>query len=74
MNQLTIPNVDDHIVQGLKQIAWWRGVPFDESLRRLLSDAVEESHGHFRRQHVQAVGQSVGHAVGIATEIPVETD
>ena len=70
MNQLTIPNVDDNIVQGLKQIAWRRGVPFDESLRRLLSDAVEESHGHFRRQHVPAVE----HAVGIAAKIPVETD
>ena len=66
MNQVTIPNVDDHVVQGLKQIAWRRGVPFDESLRRLLSDAVEESHRHVRHQHV--------HAVGIATKIPLETD
>jgi hypothetical protein len=40
MNQVTISNVDDHIVQGLKQITWRHGVPFDESLRRLLSDAV----------------------------------
>jgi plasmid stability protein len=66
MNQVTIRNVDDHIVQGLKQIAWRRGVPFDESLRRLLSDAVEESHGKIRRQHA--------HAAGIATKIPFETD
>ncbi len=61
MNQVTIPNVDDHIVQGLKQIAWQRGVPFDESLRRLLSDAVKGRNGHFG-------------TVGIPTRMPVETD
>ncbi len=61
MSQVTIPNVDDHIVQGLKQIAWRRGVPFDESLRRLLSDAVMESHSHI-------------FAVGISTRMPPETD
>jgi len=61
MNQVTISNVDDHIVQGLKQIAWRRGVPFDESLRRLLSDAVEEGHGRIQ-------------AAGIPTSLPPETD
>ncbi len=66
MNQVTISNVDDHIVQGLKQIAWRRGVPFDESLRRLLSDAVEESHSQVHPQSFNAVG--------IATKIPAETD
>lgn len=66
MNQITIENVDDHIVQGLKQIAWRRGVPFDESIRRLLSDAVEGADGRFRPHHL--------HAAGIEARLPVETD
>jgi plasmid stability protein len=61
MNQVTISNVDDHIVQGLKQIAWRHGVPFDESLRRLLSDAVEQSPGRIK-------------ATGIGMGLPPETD
>ncbi len=40
MSQITISNIDDRILQGLKQIAWQSGLPFDESLRRLLSDTV----------------------------------
>ncbi len=66
MSQVTIPNVDDHIVQGLKQIAWRRGVPFDESLRRLLSDAVQESHGQIRPGHILAGG--------IPSALPIDTD
>lgn len=42
MTQVTIPNVDERIVQGLKRIAWRRGEKLDESLRRVLTDAVEQ--------------------------------
>jgi plasmid stability protein len=42
MSHITIPNVDDHTVQGLKQMAWQNGVSLDESLRRLLRDAVAQ--------------------------------
>ena len=39
MNQITIPNLDDRVVQRLKQMAWQEGLPLEESLRRLLVDA-----------------------------------
>ena len=39
MNQITIRNLDDAVVQRLKQLAWQEGVPLEESLRRLLVDA-----------------------------------
>jgi plasmid stability protein len=54
MTQITIHNVDDHVLQGLKQIAWQHGVPFDESLRQLLSNAVDEAHLRFSTYHQDA--------------------
>lgn len=36
---VNIPNVDDAVVQKLKQLAWQEGVGFDDSLRRLLTEA-----------------------------------
>ena len=48
MNQITIPNIDERTLQGLKQLAWRRGLPLDESIRRLLADAIEEDLGHWR--------------------------
>jgi plasmid stability protein len=39
MNQITIRNLDDAVVQRLKQLAWQEGVPLEESLRRLLVGA-----------------------------------
>jgi plasmid stability protein len=36
---VNIPNVDDAVVQRLKQLAWQEGVSFDDSLRRLLTEA-----------------------------------
>ena len=42
MTQITIPNIDDQTLQGLKQLASRRGLPLQESLLRLLQDAVEE--------------------------------
>ncbi len=39
MNQITIRNLDDAVVQRLRQLAWQEGVPLEESLRRLLVDA-----------------------------------
>ena len=39
MNDITIPNLDDAILQRLKQRAWQSGLPLEESLRRLLMDA-----------------------------------
>jgi plasmid stability protein len=48
MTQITIPNLDEHTLQGLKQLAWRRGLPLEESLRRLLHDAVQEDLGYWR--------------------------
>ena len=36
MAELTIPNLDESVIQRLKQIAWREGLPFEESVRRLL--------------------------------------
>jgi len=66
MTQITIRNVDDHVLQGLKQIAWQHGVPFDESLRQLLNNAVEEAHLRFSAYHHDSYD--------VAAEIPANTD
>ena len=40
MNQITIRNLDDDILQRLKQLAWQDGRPPHEMARRILIDAV----------------------------------
>ena len=40
MNQIVIRNLDDIIVQRLKQLAWQDGRSFDDMARRLLVEAV----------------------------------
>jgi plasmid stability protein len=40
MNQIVIRNLDDEILQGLKQIAWQDGRTPAEMAQRLLIDAV----------------------------------
>ena len=40
MNQITIRNLDEPVVLRLKQFAFEEGVPLEETLRRVLSDAV----------------------------------
>jgi plasmid stability protein len=40
MNQIVIRNLDDEILQRLKQIAWQEGRPPEEMARQLLIDAV----------------------------------
>jgi len=40
MNQILIRNLDDEIVQRLKQIAWQEGRPPEEMARNLLVEAV----------------------------------
>jgi plasmid stability protein len=40
MNQILIRNLDDEIVQRLKQIAWQEGRRPEEMARNLLADAV----------------------------------
>lgn len=52
MTQITIPNIDEHTLQGLKQLAWRRGLPLQESLLRLLQDAVDEDLGHWHGRTV----------------------
>jgi hypothetical protein len=39
MADITIPDLDDAIIQKLKQRAWQTGVPLDEFLRRQLFEA-----------------------------------
>jgi hypothetical protein len=38
MSQIIISNLDDRTMQSLKQIAWQKGLSFQESLRCLLRD------------------------------------
>ena len=40
MNQILIRNLEDEIVQRLKQIAWQEGRPPEEMARHLLVDAI----------------------------------
>ena len=40
MNQIVIRNLDDEIVQRLKQIAWQEGRPPEDMARRLFVEAV----------------------------------
>jgi len=40
MNQILIRNLEDEVVQRLKQIAWQEGRPPEEMARHLLIDAV----------------------------------
>jgi plasmid stability protein len=40
MNQIVIRNLDDIIIQRLKQLAWQDGRPFEDMARRLLVEAV----------------------------------
>lgn len=53
MTQITIPNIDEGTLQGLKQLAWRRGLPLQESLRQLLQDAVEEDLGRWRAKSLR---------------------
>ncbi len=39
MNDITIRDLDDAIIQKLKQHAWQKGLPLGEFLRRLMMDA-----------------------------------
>ena len=40
MNQILVRNLEDEIVQRLKQIAWQEGRPPEEMARSLLIDAI----------------------------------
>ena len=40
MNQIVVRNLDDEILQRLKQIAWQEGRPPEEMARHLLVEAV----------------------------------
>jgi plasmid stability protein len=40
MNQIVVRNLDDEILQRLKQIAWQEGRPPEEMARHLLIDAI----------------------------------
>ena len=67
MSQITISNLDDHILQGLKQIAWQNGLPFDESLRRLLSETVSARAARSQQQRLRSMA-------GPAFRVPAETE
>ena len=40
MTPITIQNLDDTVVQRLRQKAWQDGVPLEEAIKRLLCEAV----------------------------------
>ena len=46
---ITIPNVDDAIIQRLKQLAWQEGISFEDSLRRLLAEAAYQRNARARQ-------------------------
>jgi hypothetical protein len=68
MNQVIISNIDERTVQGLKQLAWRRGLPLEESLRRLLSEAVEADLGKWRSVASRARGAAKAPAGRVAGE------
>jgi len=41
MNQIITVKLDERTVQALKKRAWERGLPFEEALRRLLTDGAK---------------------------------
>ena len=53
MTQITIPNIDEQTLQGLKQLAWRRGLPLQESIRQILEEAVEEDLGRWRAESLR---------------------
>jgi plasmid stability protein len=52
MNPIVIRNLDDEIVQKLKQLAWQEGRPPEDMARRLLIEAVR---ARASRRHLGAV-------------------
>ena len=42
MNEITIRNLDDQLLRRLKQWAWQRGLPLEDSLRLLLVEATRK--------------------------------
>jgi plasmid stability protein len=40
MNQIVIRNLDDIIIQRIKQLAWQDGRPYEDMARRMLIEAV----------------------------------
>jgi len=53
MNQIVIRNLDDEILQRLKQIAWQDGRPFEDMARRLLVEAVRSRASRLRMAHLE---------------------
>jgi len=53
MSQITISNLDDRTMQGLKQIAWQKGLSFHESLRCLLRDSATAGSPIARRDEIE---------------------
>ena len=49
MNEITIRNLDDNLMRRLKQWAWQKGLPLEESLRLLLADATRKAPDGQRR-------------------------
>jgi plasmid stability protein len=43
MNEIMIRNLDDNLLRRLKQRAWQKGLPLEESLRLLLIDATRKA-------------------------------
>ena len=43
MNEITIRNLDDNLLRRLKQWAWQRGLPLEDSLRLLLIEATRKA-------------------------------
>jgi len=54
MHQITIRNLDDAVVQRLKQLAWENGLPLEETLRRLLADASYRNHREYLAKNFPA--------------------
>jgi plasmid stability protein len=56
MNQIVIRNLDDEILQRLKQIAWQEGRPPEEMARHLLIEAVRSRAARRTLHEVEAQG------------------
>jgi plasmid stability protein len=56
MNQILIRNLDDEIVQRLKQIAWQEGRPPEEMARQLLVDAIRTRSARRIMHEIETLG------------------
>jgi plasmid stability protein len=70
MGDLTIRDLDDALIVQLKRRAWYQGLPFEESLRRLLIASIVNDNDEFERAETQQSYYVVS-GDGVAQRVPL---